>query len=179
MSGAPLFRINGLGSVWVNAELPESLAAQVRPGTAAQARTAAFPSQIFAGRVSAILPEVSAATRTLKARIEIANPGSQLVPGMFATVAIASPRRAEAVLVPTEAVIATGTRTVVMVAEDDAQGRRRYRSVDVEAGAEAGGKTEIRKGVEPGMKVVVSGQFLVDSESSLKGMESRLGEPPR
>ncbi|MGH8761498.1 MAG: efflux RND transporter periplasmic adaptor subunit, partial [Burkholderiales bacterium] len=82
MAGATLFRINGLGTVWVNAEVPESLAAQVRPGNPVEARTPAVPGTTFKGRVSVILPEVNLATRTLKARVEIANPGVQLVPGM-------------------------------------------------------------------------------------------------
>src|SRR5262252_3098562 len=75
MAGAPLFRLNGLSTVWVNAEIPEALSAQVRPGNPVEARTAALPDAVFKGKVSAILPEVNAATRTIKARIEIANPG--------------------------------------------------------------------------------------------------------
>jgi Cu(I)/Ag(I) efflux system membrane fusion protein len=86
MAGAPLFRINGLSTVWVNAEVPEAATAQVRPGNPVEARTPAVSGTIFKGKVSAILPEVNPATRTIKARIEIANPGSQLVPGMFALV---------------------------------------------------------------------------------------------
>ncbi len=69
-------------------------------------------------------------------------------------------------MVPTEAVIVTGKRTVVFVAE----GEGKFRAVDVEIGIEANGMTEIRKGLEPGQKVVVSGQFLIDSEASLKGV---------
>src|SRR5207247_10554115 len=86
MAGAPLFRINGLSTIWVNAEVPENVAAQVRPGNPVEARAPAIPDAVFKGRVSAILPEVNAATRTLKTRIELANPGGRLVPGMFATV---------------------------------------------------------------------------------------------
>jgi membrane fusion protein, copper/silver efflux system len=174
-NGAPLFRINGLGTVWVNAEVPEGLAAQVRPGTPVEAHATAFPSETFKGRVSAIVPEVNAATRTLKARVEIANPKAQLVPGMFATVSFSPGAMREAVLVPTEAVIATGKRTVVVVASNDAEGKRRFAPVDVDIGQESGGQTEIRKGIEPGTQVVVSGQFLIDSESSLKAATTRLG----
>src|SRR6266404_6811792 len=86
MAGAPLFRLNGLSTVWVNAELPESLAGEVRPGNPVEARTPALPGAVFNGKVSAIVPEVNAATRTIKARIELANPQGQLIPGMFATV---------------------------------------------------------------------------------------------
>jgi Cu(I)/Ag(I) efflux system membrane fusion protein len=171
-AGAPLFRINGLSTVWVNAEVPENAAAQVRPGNAVQARSPALPGTVFAGQVSAILPEVNSATRTLKARIELANPRGELVPGMFATINFASIERRDVLQVPSEAVIQTGTRSVVMVA----QGGGKFLPVDVEIGTEANGQTEIRKGLEAGQKVVVSGQFLIDSEASLTGTVNRMGD---
>jgi Cu(I)/Ag(I) efflux system membrane fusion protein len=175
-AGAPLFRLNGLGTVWVNAEVPESLAASVRPGNPVEARAAAFPGKTFKGKVSAILPEVNTATRTLKVRVELANPGGQLVPGMFANVDFAPAARREVVMVPTEAVIQTGKRTVVVVAEQGEDGKQRLNPVDVEAGSESGGMTEIRKGVTVGQKVVTSGQFLIDSEASLKATTTRLAD---
>jgi Cu(I)/Ag(I) efflux system membrane fusion protein len=174
VAGAPLFRINGLSTVWVNAELPESQARFVRPGNPVEARTPALPDTVFKGRVSAILPEVAAATRTLKARIELANPGGRLVPGMFATVNFTPMARKEVLLVPTEAVIQTGTRSVVIVAE----GNGRFAPVDVEIGVEANGQSEIRKGLEAGQKVVVSGQFLLDSEASLRSTATRMQDMP-
>ncbi len=160
--------------MWVNAEVPENLAAQVRPGNAVEVRTQALPGTTFKGRVSAILPEVATATRTLKVRIEVANPGGRLVPGMFATIDFASRASAQMLLVPTEAVIQTGERTVVMVA----QGEGRFAPVDVAIGVQAGGQTEIREGLEAGQKVVVSGQFLIDSEASLKGTIRRMDPMP-
>jgi Cu(I)/Ag(I) efflux system membrane fusion protein len=174
MTGASLFRINGLGSVWVNAEIPESQAGLVRPGNVVAARTPALPGVVFNGRVSAILPEVSTITRTLKARIELANPGGRLVPGMFATVSFTPAVAAETLVVPTEAVIQTGKRSVVVVAQDDG----RFAPVDVEIGVESNGRTEIRKGVHAGQKVVISGQFLIDSEASLKATETRMSDAP-
>ena len=170
-AGAPLFRINGLDPVWVNAEVPESAAAQVLPGSAVEASAAAYPGQAFKGKVGAILPEVNAATRTLKARIELANPKGQLVPGMFASVRLAPAARAQVLLVPSEAVIQTGTRSVVMLAAGDGK----FAATDVETGAEANGMTEIRKGLAAGQKVVVSGQFMLDSEASLRGAAARMG----
>jgi Cu(I)/Ag(I) efflux system membrane fusion protein len=172
--GAPLFRLNGLATVWVNAEVPETAAAEVRPGSPVEARTPAFPGTVFKGHVNAILPEVSAATRTLKARIELANPGARLVPGMFATVDLAPMKRSNVVLVPTEAVIQTGKRAVVIVA----QGEGRFEPVDVEPGLDANGPTEIRKGLHVGDTVVVSGQFLIDSEANLKAAISRMSAMP-
>jgi len=171
-AGAPLFRINGLGTVWVNAEVPEALAAQVRPGATVHVRTSAFPGETFNGRVSAILPEVNPATRTLKARIEVANPRGKLVPGMFANVGFAPSASRKVLLVPSEAVIQTGTRSVVMLAQEGG----RFAPVDVQAGMEANGQVEILKGLEAGQKVVVSGQFLIDSEASLKATVTRMGE---
>src|SRR6185503_20100124 len=170
MPGATLFRINGLGTVWVNVDIPESHSAAVRPGAPITAAVPAYPGEKFSGRIAAVLPEVNAATRTIRARVELANPGGRLKPGMFATVAIAPPQSREAVLVPTEAVIVTGKRSVVVVDRGDG----RYEPVDVQIGREEGGRTEILKGIEAGARVVASGQFLIDSESSLRSTERRM-----
>ncbi len=178
MSGASLFRINGLGTVWVNAEVRESQASEVRSGNPVEVRTPALPGAVFKGRVSAILPEVNPATRTFKARVELANPGGRLVPGMFATVNFTPAARKEVLLVPTEAVIQTGRRSVVVVADSAQDGKQQFKPFDVEVGVEANGMTEIRKGLERGMKVVVSGQFLIDSEASLKATTTRMGDAP-
>ncbi len=174
MPGAPLFRINGLSTVWANAEVPESQAALVRPGTKVQARSPAVPGTTFDGKVQAILPEVNPATRTLKARLELANPGVRLVPGMFVSMQFMDMRAQKALLIPTEAVIMTGKRSVVMLAEDNGK----FRPVEVEAGIESGGQTEIKRGLKAGQRVVVSSQFLIDSEASLKGVETRLNTAP-
>ncbi|UUZ76648.1 efflux RND transporter periplasmic adaptor subunit [Polaromonas sp. P1(28)-13] len=175
MAGTTLFRINGLSTVWANAEVPESQSALLRPGAKVQARSPAAPGTTFDGTVQAILPEVNPATRTLKARLELANPGARLVPGMFVSMQFMDMRAEKALLVPTEAVIQTGKRTVVMLAEDNG----RFRPVDVESGIEAGGQTEIKRGLQAGQRVVVSSQFLIDSEASLKGVEARLNEAPK
>lgn len=175
MAGTTLFRINGLSTVWANAEVPESQSALLRPGARVQARSPAAPGTSFDGKVQALLPEVNPATRTLKARMELANPGLRLVPGMLVTMQFMDLRADKALLVPTEAVIQTGKRTVVMLAEENG----RFRPVDVEAGIETGGQTEIKRGLQPGQRVVVSSQFLIDSEASLKGVEARLNEVPK
>ncbi|MBX9629879.1 MAG: efflux RND transporter periplasmic adaptor subunit [Burkholderiales bacterium] len=174
MSGTPLFRINGLGTVWANAQVPESQSALLRPGAKVQARSPAVPGVAFDGKVQAILPEVDPVTRTLKARMELANPGGRLVPGMFVQMQFMDMRADKAVLVPTEAIIQTGKRTVVMLAEDGG----RFRPVDVGIGIETGGQTEIRRGLRAGQRVVVSSQFLIDSEASLRGVEARLNDAP-
>lgn len=170
MAGAPLFRINSLSTVWVNAEIPESQTGQMRPGTKVEAVIPGASGTVFKGKVSALLPEVNATTRTLKARIELANKNQTLVPGMFVKVNFAPSARSQVLLVPTEALIQTGTRSVVIVMQPDGK----FAPTDVEPGMESNGQTEIRKGLEPGQKVVVSGQFLLDSEASLKGTATRM-----
>jgi len=174
-AGSTLFRINGLASVWANAEVPESQAASLRPGARVRARSPAMPGTVFNGKVQAILPEVNPVTRTIKARLELSNPGGRLLPGMFVQMQLIDTRSAKALLVPTEAVIRTGKRSVVMLAEDNG----RFRSVDVEPGIESAGMTEIRRGLQAGQRVVVSSQFLIDSEASLRGVESRLNAEPQ
>jgi Cu(I)/Ag(I) efflux system membrane fusion protein len=175
MSGSTLFRINGTGTVWANAEVPESQAALLRPGARVQARTPAAPGETFDGRVQALLPEVSPTTRTRKVRLELANRGGRLVPGMFVQMQFMDMRADKVLLVPTEAVIQTGRRTVVILAEESG----RFRPVDVEIGIESGGQTEIKRGLKAGQRVVVSSQFLIDSEASLKGVETRLNAEPK
>ena len=175
MAGAPLFRINGLDTVWVNAEVPESAAGAVRPGMEVSAKSAALPDRTYRGKVGALLPQVSPATRTLTARIELANPRGELTPGMFVTVDLQPAAREAVVQVPSEAVIRTGKRDVVIVAIDGADGKARFQPVDVETGIESNGMTEIRRGIESGTRVVASGQFLIDSEANLKAATERLG----
>ncbi len=168
--GSPLYRINGLETVWVNAELPEAVVAQVQAGSPVTARAAAAPDAELRGKVDAILPQVDPATRTIRARIALANPGARLAPGMFVTLLFAPRSGPAALLVPSEAVIRTGARNVVMVEE----GAGKFVSAQVELGAEAGGQVEVRTGLKEGQKVAVSGQFLLDSEASLKGSTARM-----
>ena len=170
MPGATLFRINGISAVWVTIDVPEAEAGAVRPGAPITAAVPAYPGETFAGRISAVLPEVNAATRTLRARVELANPGARLKPGMFAKVAITPADVRESVLVPTEALIATGRRNVLIVD----RGEGRFEPVEVTVGREEAGKTEILKGIDAGTSVVASGQFLIDSEASVRGFERRM-----
>lgn len=167
-AGQTLAQVTGIGTVWLNAAVPEAQAGMVRVGQGASATLAAFPGESFAGRVSAILPAAQAESRTLTVRIELANRGGRLRPGMFAAVALGGDG-GQALLVPSEAVIRTGTRTLVMLALADG----RYRPAEVRTGREGGGKTEVLAGLAAGEKVVASGQFLLDSEASLTGIAAR------
>lgn len=172
MMGMPLMRINDLSTVWVQADVPESQAAQVAVGAQVAAQTPALPGEVFRGQVQALLPEVNPATRTRKARMALANPKGQLVPGMFVQMQLTPSAQAQAratLLAPSEALVRTGKRTLVMTVEDGA-----FRPVEVQVGHEQGGQTEILAGLSQGQKIVLSGQFLIDSEANLKGVEARL-----
>ena len=116
-AGQTLAEVNGLARVWLNAAVPEAEASELRPGQLVSATLAAYPGETFRGRVSAILPEAQSESRTLAARIELPNPRGRLRPGMFATVRFDGPET-PAMVVPTEALIRTGRRTLVMVARD-------------------------------------------------------------
>lgn len=167
-AGQTLAQLSGLGTVWLNAAVPEAQSGAVRIGQAATATLAAFPGENFGGRIVAVLPTTQADSRTLTIRIELANRGGRLRPGMFASVALGGDPRA-ALLVPSEAVIRTGTRTIVMLATGDG----RYRPAAVRTGREAGGQTEVLAGLAAGEQIVASGQFLLDSEASLTGIAAR------
>jgi Cu(I)/Ag(I) efflux system membrane fusion protein len=173
--GMTLARVNGLSTVWMEAAVPENQAGVVAPGAAVEARLPAFPGEIFRGRVAAVLPQANAETRTLRVRAELANPRGRLRPGMFAQMRIVTKAARDAALIPSEAVIRTGKRALVIVAGEG----NRYQPVEIEVGGEADGKIAVLKGLTPGQKVVVSGQFLIDSEASLTGAIGRMqsGEP--
>ena len=170
--GMTLFRIASLATMWVLAEVPESQAAALRPGQAVMASTTALPNRALPGKVDTILPDVSTGTRTIKVRIELQNKDRKLLPGMFVSVRMVPAGATERLIVPSEALIWTGTRTIAMVAK----GEGGFDPVEIKAGATAGGQTEILEGLKAGQQVVVSGQFLIDSEASLRGTVARMQE---
>ena len=167
--GMTLFRITDLSNVWVMADVPAAVASQIRVGSNAEVLVTGLPDPI-AGKLSAILPDVDPATRTLKARIELRNPGLMLKPGMFVKVTFKQTTTTQALVIPQEAVIATGKRNVVIVAVADGK----YAPVEVQLGRENGSDVEVKSGLSEGQKVVASGQFLLDSEASFKSGLSRL-----
>jgi membrane fusion protein, copper/silver efflux system len=168
--GMALFNLVDLSSVWVTAEIIENQAAWIGQGNRTEVRVAALPGKVFVGPVDYVYPEITAASRTLKARIVLDNRAGELKPGMYADVRLFGSDKQDVLTVPNEAVIRTGTRSVVVLAE----GEDRFRPVEVEAGFETGDRTEILKGLEKGQTVVASGQFLIDSEASLRGALRRL-----
>ena len=174
MAGASLFRLNGLKTVWVNAQIPEAQVSAASVGSSVQVRATAWPGAIFAGRVAALLPDVDPQTRTLTARVSIENPGHRLSPGMYVTLDFAGRAGEARLTVPTEAVITTGARSVVIVARPDGS----FDVANVTVGQEQGGRTVILSGLKAGERIVLSGQFLIDSEASLGATVSRLASSP-
>jgi len=162
--GATLFQLANLSSVWMIAEVPEAMAAWIKTGNPAEAQVPALPGERFEGKVDYIYPELTQATRTLKVRVVFNNPGGRLRPGMFATVQLRGTTQESVLTVPTEAVIKTGTRSIVILAEDATH----FRPALVRVGAEHGGRSEILEGISLGQNVVASGQFLIDSEANLR-----------
>ena len=167
-AGESLAQVTSLATVWLNASVPEVQAGLVQVGGPARIEITGLPGRTFTGRVITILPTAQAESRTLEVRVELPNPGGRLRPGMFATAHLGGTSQS-ALLVSSEAVIRTGVRNIVMLA-----GRNgRYQPVDVQIGREAGGQTEILAGLREGQQVVASGQFLLDSEASLSGIQAR------
>ena len=172
--GAPLARINGLETVWANAQVPEVQVSLVREGSQVSARATAWPGEVFQGRVIALLPEVDPQTRTLAVRVALDNTALKLAPGMFVSLAFSAADAQPQLFVPSEAVIMTGERNAVIVARKGGG----FDVADVMVGVEAEGKTAILSGLEEGQSIVVSGQFLIDSEASLKSTVERLRAEP-
>jgi Cu(I)/Ag(I) efflux system membrane fusion protein len=120
-----------------------------------------------------LLPDVDPQTRTLPVRVVVDNPQFQLAPGMFVSLELEGQDDREYLVVPSEAVIMTGERNVVIVAREGGG----FDVAAVTPGTEVGGRTAILSGLEAGQSIVVSGQFLIDSEASLKSAVSRLSTP--
>jgi len=163
--------ITELGSLWVIAEVPESQAAWVAPGTAAELRFASLPGETLGGVVGHVYPELSMETRTVRARIVLERPHPAIRANMLARVTLLGDPRPEAVTIPRNALIRSGTEDRVVVA----LGEGRFAPRRVTAGAESGERVEIAEGLAAGEQVVVAGQFLLDSEANLRSGLERLG----
>ncbi|HWS61182.1 MAG TPA: efflux RND transporter periplasmic adaptor subunit [Steroidobacteraceae bacterium] len=163
--GATLFELADLSSVWITAEVTEPQAAWLKPGDPAEVEVPALPGERFGAQVDYLYPELTQATRTLKVRVVVKNPRERLRPGMFATAHFQGITQDHVLTVPSEAVIKTGTRSIIIVADDAAH----FRPALVRVGAEHGGRSEILDGLNQGQDVVASGQFLIDSEANIRG----------
>ncbi len=167
-SGQTLARINGLAAVWLEVAVPEAQIATLGIGDKADVRLSAFPEHNLAGKVAAILPMLNETSRSVRVRIELKNPRLQLRPGMTAQVRLSSANAGTGLAVPTEALIRTGKRTLVMLANE----KGRFSPQEISIGQEIGAQTIVTAGLEEGQQVVSSGQFLIDSEASLNGIEA-------
>jgi Cu(I)/Ag(I) efflux system membrane fusion protein len=165
-SGDTLVRIDGFDNLWLDAAIPEAQATWLQPGDKAAFYSANPNDPVPSGTLEYLLPTINETSRTLTARILLDNPGGLLKPGTSGRVHLQSASGKKALFVPTEAVIRTGKRVLVMLAEPGGK----FRPVEVITGHEVGNQTLIRKGLEENQEVVTSGQFLLDSEASLLGI---------
>ena len=163
-TGDPLFSIADLSTVWVEVEVYENEFPNIRIGQKAEIRSQSFPGKPFIGRVAFIYPFLDPKTRTVKARVEMPNPGMKLKPDMFVNAIIKVPL-GSAIVVPVTAVIDTGKRQVVWIETSPGM----FEPRDVQVGQQTDDKVQILSGLKQGDMVAVSGGYLIDSESQLKG----------
>ncbi len=167
--GEHMYTIVDLSRVWVEAEIREADIARVRVGSGADVEVTGIPGRTFKGRVEYVAPMVQGDSRTVRARVAVANTAGLLKPGMYATVRLLTPTRM-ALTVPSSAILHTGERALVFVD----MGGGKLMPHEIESGRVAGDYTEVLSGVDAGQRVVTSAQFLLDSESNLaeimKGM---------
>jgi membrane fusion protein, copper/silver efflux system len=182
-AGRTLYRLADLSTVWIDADIYEQDMRFVRTGQTVSLGMDAYPGEHFTGRVTYIYPEVRAETRSVRARIELPNPGHRIKPGMFASVRLDAEVAERALLIPRDAVLYTGERAIVFIDE----GGGMYRAREVTTGAEAGGRTQILSGLLAGERVVARANFLLDADSRLMeamegmdmpGMDMSGSQPP-
>jgi Cu(I)/Ag(I) efflux system membrane fusion protein len=167
-----LYMIADLSRVWVIADVYENEVPWIQVGDAVDMKLEAIPGKVFTGRVGYIYPYVEAKTRTIKVRLEFANPEMLLKPDMFADVTIHAQRKVDAVVIPAEAVVRSGERDQVFVV----RGPGKFEPRDVKLGVSSQGKVQVTSGVAAGEEVVTSSQFLIDSESKLREATAKMLE---
>jgi len=172
-SGRELLEISSISNLWLYADIYESETPWVKEGQRAEVRFP-FESELFTGRISTIYPYLDAQTRTIKARIDLPNPGFKLKPDMYADVMIISDPIANALSIPEEAVLYTGKKETVFVALEDGH----FEPRTVKTGLhDEDGYVQILQGIEAGERVVTSAQFMLDSESKLREAVQKMLEP--
>ena len=173
-AGDVLFRIADHSVVWVMADVAEGDIGALKAGQSVQVTTRAHPGRVFDGTVSAVYPHLMKETRTVRVRVELPNPDLALLPDMYADVDIATGSDEPVVAVPASAIIDSGARQVVIVAQGDG----RFEPREVKLGRKGDGYVEVTSGVLDGESVVVNGSFLIDAESNLQAALKGLGAPP-
>jgi Cu(I)/Ag(I) efflux system membrane fusion protein/cobalt-zinc-cadmium efflux system membrane fusion protein len=162
--GMELLHIADLSDLWLTVEIFEDQLPWLDVGSTATITLTYFPGEMFRGRVRYIEPEVSEKTRTIRLTLEVPNRGSRLRVGMYATVVFEPVAAKDAIAVPSQAVLRTGQRNVVIVA----LGEGRFAPREVRLGPQGEGFVQILDGLADGDEIVTSAQFLIDSESNLR-----------
>ncbi|MBI4667051.1 MAG: efflux RND transporter periplasmic adaptor subunit [Nitrospinae bacterium] len=166
-----LYEIADLSTVWVNADIYEYEIPNVKVGQKVEMNLSAFPGRVFEGRIAYIYPFLNPQSRSVQARMVFSNPGQELKPEMYGVVSVMAGGSKNVVAAPSEAVLRTGKRALVFVA----LGGGKFAPREVATGIESGGFTEIISGVAEGEDVVVSSQFLLDSESKVSEGAAMVG----
>ncbi|HSU91916.1 MAG TPA: efflux RND transporter periplasmic adaptor subunit [Sporolactobacillaceae bacterium] len=168
-----LFTITDLSKVWIYAAVFQDEIGKIRQGDPATVTVDAYPGASFDGRVDFIWPQIDLMTRTAKVRCEFKNPKGQLIPGMFAHVALDLPM-GEQTVIPDTAVLRTGTHNVAFID----RGSGYLTPVEIQLGPHVGDEFIVLKGLEPGQQIVSSANFLIDSESQLQAAAGAFVPPP-
>ena len=171
--GRQIMMLADLSSVWVLAEVFENQAHWVKPGQGADMRLEALPGRQWSGVVDYVYPTVNASARTVQVRLRFDNPDGILKPDMYAKVRINTEPHVGVLAIDREALIRTGDGDHVILALGDG----RFQPARVTAGVESGARVEILNGLDEGETVVVSSQFLLDSEASFRGTVLRMTAP--
>lgn len=172
--GMDVIHIAGIDPLWLRVEVFDDQLAWIGPGSPAKVSLSYLPGESFTARVRYIEPEVAEKTRTVQLVLEVANPSGKLRVGMYATVELEATVVRNAVAVPTQAVLRTGDRSIVV----EALGDGRFVPRVVELGLEADGYLQVLSGLDSGTEIVTSSQFLIDSESNLRAAISKLSDQP-
>jgi len=162
--GTPLFKIADLKNLWLIADIYEYELSKIKLGAEAEIKFNFFPGKIFNSRITFIYPTLDAKTRTVKVRFDIPNYNNELKPSMFATIDISGKDLSNHPLIPEQAVIRSGQKNIVIIA----LGNGKFKSVEVKLGENAKGYFQVLEGLDEGTRIVISSQFLIDSESNLK-----------
>ena len=167
-----LYMLADLSKVWVYADIYEYELPWVQIGDQVEMQLAGVPGKTFKGRLGYIYPYAEAKTRTVKVRLEFQNKDLLLKPDMFAEVSIHAGKQIDAIVVPTEAVVRSGTREQVFVV----RGPGKFEPREIKLGVTSNGVTQVLTGLAAGEEVVTSAQFLIDSESKLREATAKMME---
>lgn len=170
MPGDKLYSLSDLSTVWLYIDVYEKDIAGVTPGQGVTVTSGAYPGETFNGQVTFINPILDDATRTVKVRVEMANPGGKLKPNMFVSANVTIPL-GDSLVVPESSLIDTGSRKVVFVAQKEDTFVKR----EVVIGQQADGYVQVLSGLQPGETVVTAATFLIDSQTKLGSFGSHAG----